>query len=348
MTAGPFQSYTAPASYPPAPVGAGLAAAGFPLGKKAKTAIRWRKMTEFMTIGYESMGRTFSYLGFVPLSLFIGEICLGWFALTRHDAITYFLSGAKRNRAVELIRYSFLAFILFGVVSLFNGFLNRQGGFAALQNFAFNYYAFYLIIGLWTALKNPPFLKRFAIIFGWFHAIYGTAYVLFLNRLPWYIPGTAMVQWFGQPNGAGVAILFLLSYERRFSKIFWPCILNLFVMFGVQVRSEWVGFIIAFLAWSILSKKMSQFMGFISVLVLLGAMGMFFNFKMEGISNRGGEVSVNGVIGRMIAPFNLQLASHFVDDPESLGGTARWREEWWHQIWLSINHGDQRTFLIGH
>ena len=93
---------------------------------------------------------------------------------------------------------------------------------------------------------------------------------------------------------------------------------------------------------------MSQFIGFVSVAALICVIGLVFNLKMEGIAGRGGEVSVQGVVGRMIAPFDPALASKFVDDPESLGGTKKWREDWWEQIWLSINHGDEKTFLFGH
>ena len=317
-------------------------------GKAARRASQWRKLVVFLTIGYYSMGRSFSYIGIIPASIFIGEIVLAWFALTRQDAIAFFFAGARRNRSVELIRATLLLFFGYGILTLVNGLLRHQNPFAAAQNLAFNYYAFYLIIGVWVAVKNPPFMKTLAISFGWFHAIYGTAYVLLFQRFDWYVPGTPMVQWFGQPNGAAVAILLMLSYERRFRRIFWPMMLNLFVMLAVQVRSEWIGFVIAFIVWSVLAKKISQFVGFVGVTVLLCAVALFFNLHMEGIANRGGEVSVQGVVGRMIAPFDATLAAKFVDDPESLGGTAKWRQEWWNQIWLSINHGDQKTFLFGH
>ena len=92
------------------------------------------------------------------------------------------------------------------------------------------------------------------------------------------------------------------------------------------MRSEWTGFLIAFLVWSVLAKKMSQFVGFVSVTTLLCAVALFFNLHMDGIAGRGGEVSVQGVVGRMIAPFDPTLAAKFVDDPESLGGTKKWRE----------------------
>ena len=185
-------------------------------GKAAKRASNWRKLVVFLTIGYYSMGRSFSYIGIIPASIFIGELVLAWFALTRQDAIAFFFAGARRNRAVEIIRAAMLLFLGYGVVTLFNGLLRHQNPFAAAQNFAYNYYAFYLIIGLWVAVKNPPFIKKLAITFGWFHAIYGTLYVVLLNRFDWFVPGTQMVQVFGQPNGAAVAILILLSYERRF------------------------------------------------------------------------------------------------------------------------------------
>jgi O-antigen ligase len=69
---------------------------------------------------------------------------------------------------------------------------------------------------------------------------------------------------------------------------------------------------------------------------------------MQGVSGRGGEISVQGVVGRMLSPFDPALASKYVDDAESLGGTAEWRQKWWREIWNSINHTDSTHFFFGH
>jgi len=309
---------------------------------------RWALLIQILIVGYSSLGRVFAYIGLFPINLFIGEMTLGWFAITRQDAVSFFFVGAKRNRAVELLRYSILIFVGYGVVSILLGHFNQQPISVAAQNFAFNYYVTYLIVGTWVALKNPPFMHQLALGLAWFHGVYGTLWVIILNRIDWFIPGTMNVQIFGQPSAAAVSILMLLSYERRFERVVIPCLLNLFVMMGVQVRAEWVGFMLGFVVWSTLSKKLSHFVSFVLVAVVLISLGLFFNVRLPGTAGRGGEVSVQGVVGRFLAPFDPDLASKYVEGASGLGGTAKWREDWWHNIWQSVNKTDERTFLLGH
>ena len=61
----------------------------------------------------------------------------------------------------------------------------------------------------------------------------------------------------------------------------------MFTMAGVQVRSEWLGFAVAFAVWSFLAKKMSRFFAIIGMTVLLTAIGLFFDLRMEGALDAG-------------------------------------------------------------
>src|SRR5262245_52062522 len=191
-----------------------------------RTADRWRKVAQTLVIGYSAMGRTFAYIGIAPAKIFISEIFLGWFLLTRQDAINFFIRGRKRSLAIDLLRLSMIGFLLYGFFSLTRGYLREQPILPAVQNLAFNYYSLYLIIGLWIALQNPPFLRKLALWLGWFHGVYGAIWIVLLNRIEIPMPGAGDISIFGQPCGAAVSIIALLSYEPRFRKIWLPVLLN--------------------------------------------------------------------------------------------------------------------------
>ncbi len=54
------------------------------------------------------------------------------------------------------------------------------------------------------------------------------------------------------------------------------------------------------------------------------------------------------MFGRVVAPFDEDLAGQFVDPDQlqSFSGTARWRSVWWEGIWRSV-HETERTTLFG-
>lgn len=301
-----------------------------------------------MVIGYSTAGRTFAYIGVWQLKIFLGEIVLGIFLWKRHRAIDWFFVRARRNRYVEALRAALIIFLLYGVVSVLVGYFNQPANMLqAFQNFAYNYYSLYLIIGAWIAANYWLDMRKTAMLFGWIHGIYGTAWVLILNKLSTDIPGTPGVELFGQPTGAAVALIAMLAYEPRIGKMWFPALLNFFVMAGVQVRSEWFGFILAFLAWSVLARQLSRLASVLGIVIVLVGLGLFFDVRLPGTAGRGGEVSVQGIFGRMLAPFDPHLAAKYVDDAEGLGGTADWRKKWWEAIWINNNSGPAYRRFLG-
>jgi hypothetical protein len=300
-----------------------------------------------LVIGYSTAGRTFAYIGVWQLKIFLGELVLGVFLWRKYKAFDWFFVRARRSRYVEMLRTALIIFMFYGVISLLLGYYNQpQHMLAAFQNFAYNYYALYLVIGAWIAANYRLDMPKMAMIFGWVHGIYGAAWVLFLNKISFEIPGTPGVDLFGQPTGAAIALTMMIAFEPRISKILFPSLLNLFVMAGVQVRSEWLGFMVAFAVWSVLARKFSRFAIIIGIVVTLVAVGLFFDVRLPGTAGRGGEVSVQGIVGRLLAPFDPHLAAKYVDDAEGLGGTADWRKKWWEAIWINNNSGPAiRRFL---
>jgi hypothetical protein len=303
-----------------------------------------------MTIGYLAIGHAFTYIGIVPLNLYIGELVLGWFMLTRQDGIRLGLTSKNKYTAVELVRFSFVLFMIYGVVCVINGFVRQLPPFAILQCTAFNYYAIYLFVGIWVAVNNAPFLKEWAMGLAWVQGIYGVAWVLYLNRLDYHMQGLEWVPLFSQPCGEAVAILALLCFEPRFTRVALLMLMNLFVLLGVQVRAEWVGFIVAASVWAVLSKRIGQFCAFLGIVACLLFIGLVFDIRLPGASGRGGEISVQGVVGRSLATVDPSAASKYLDitDSESVNGTVKWREDWWHAILLSINKGDAAMYFLGH
>ncbi|CAN5709265.1 hypothetical protein BH09PLA1_BH09PLA1_20450 [soil metagenome] len=300
-----------------------------------------------MVIGYSTAGRTFAYIGVWQLKIFLGEVVLAVFLWRKNRAFDWFFVRARRNRYVEVLRAALIIFILYGVVSILVGYYNQpKNMLQAFQNFAFNYYSLYLVIGVWIAANYRLDMRKTAMIFGWVHGLYGAAWVLILNKFSIEMPGTPGVELFGQPTGAAIALIAMIAFEPRIAKIAFPALLNLFVMAGVQVRSEWMGFIVAFAAWSVLARKFSRFAIIVGIVAMLVGVGLFFDVRLPGTAGRGGEVSVQGIVGRLIAPFDPHLAAKYVDDAEGLGGTADWRKKWWEAIWKNNNEGPAiRRFL---
>ena len=311
--------------------------------------MNWLRITQVLVIGYSAASRTFAYLGIAQLKIFLGEVVLGWFLLRKQRAFGWFLLSPPKSPYVEMLRISLVAFVLYGLVSLLLGhFNNPHNTLQAFQNFAFNYYALYLVIGIWVGARYRLQMPKFAMAFGWIHGVYGTLWILLLNRLPLELPGSGGVDLFGQPTGAAAAVLMLFAYERRLGRIALPALLNIFVMVGVQVRAEWLGFLVGVCVWAFLARRMSQLVAMGMLGAMLLAIGLFFDVRFQGVSGRGGEVSVQGVVGRMLAPFDPHLAGKFVEDAEGLGGTAEWRQKWWREIWMTVNEGPPVILLFGH
>ena len=313
-----------------------------------KSRHRWSGVIQLLVIGYSALGRSFAYLGIPPAKVFLGEIFLGWFMTVHMRTVERVIRFANRARAMQWLRLAVGLFLFWGLVCIVYGFIVRRPPIAILMNFAFNYYALYLIIGLAVALSGQNIMPTLARRLGWIHGIYGVVYVAGLHNVYLPIPGTGGVNLFAQPNGSAFAVLALLQYEPKLARAWFPILLNLAVMGAVQVRAEWLGFMAGFALWSVLAGRVRQLLlAGVAVLTLI-VVGLIFDIRVEGISGRGGEISVQGIVGRALAPIDPSLAGKYVDNAEDLGGTVDWRTRWWTAIWASINHGSDVEFFFGH
>ncbi len=78
----------------------------------------WAGAVGFTTLGYLSMTRSFAYFGVRALNLFIGEIVLGLFLLTRTKDILGKWAGALMTKAqLSQFSWAYYLFLGYGIVA---------------------------------------------------------------------------------------------------------------------------------------------------------------------------------------------------------------------------------------
>jgi hypothetical protein len=309
---------------------------------------RWAKVAGFLLLGYLSMSRSFAYLGLPPLKVFIGELVLGAFLLLHlRTSLGTWIAALTKPTVLSGVAWALFLFFGYGVFQLLRGMLLGHPPFSALQNLVFNWYPLFLFMGLWVGGQQPGFLAAFIRLLAWGNGLYGIAYLLLLNSLRWMIPGSPDVPLFGQPGGSAVALVGLLVFEPRLIQI-WPLLLlNSFVMFGLQVRGEWLGCLVAFMLWGGLTKQLSRVGRWaMTVVILLGIM-YAADITLPGVVGRGGNISVQEMLGRALAPLNEELAAQYTERADSYAGTILWRTTWWWAIWDAV-HADPIRTVVGH
>lgn len=311
----------------------------------------WPRIVTVLLLGYMCMGRSFSYLGIPPLYIFVAEVVLAWFLVfgPRIGIARWPWSAMRLPRLKNLNRLLYLL-LAYGAIQIVHGIYAGYPPLTAMRDFAFDYYPLYFFLGLWAGLRQPQGLPGFFRIFAWANGIYGTAYVLFLNRLSWTIPGVsqqvAPVPVFGLPEYSCIALLGLLAFEKSLRRA-WPLLLlNGFVLLGMQVRAEWLAFAVGLgiWAWRTGNLKRAAWGGAV-VVVMLG----FFtvtNFSLAGPEGRGGgSISAGGLVGRALAPVSADLAANYTAHYQTDVDTTLFRTLWWAAIWQAVHERASRALL---
>jgi hypothetical protein len=209
-------------------------------------------------------------------------------------------------------------------------------------------------LGIWAGLRDGEFFVRAIRVLARWGACYGVLWILFLNQLPWTVPGTdGRVLLFMDPQGgAMVALLGLLAFEPQLRKVWHLLLLNSFVLLGVQGRSEWLGLAIGALVFAFVMRKMRQLAEAATVLVLLLGIMFVTGLTLPSPTGRGegagASFSANSVLARIIAPFNENLAGDLapVADVNFATSTTEWRLVWWANLWAEV-HSKLSAELIG-
>jgi len=308
---------------------------------------RWPGVFIVVSVGYLAMSRSFAHVGIPQLSLYVGEMAIGAFILSQPRSVFDRWIGAL-SKPGPLFGFAvmFALSLMYGVFQLAHGIAKEYPIGVALQSFAFHYYPICFFVGLWAAGKQPFTLRRLIRAAAWVNGIYGLAYLVMLGNFPISMPGAPDVSLFGQPAGSAVAVLGLLCMEPRPLRVMPLLILNLFVMLGLQVRAEFVGFGLGLVLWVGLTRQFGRFLMGCGVVAALLVVGLVADFRMPAPYTRGGEISSADIIGRVLAPVAPDLAAEYTPNVRMNAGTAEWRLNWWRAIWEVVNRSTE-SMLFG-
>jgi hypothetical protein len=306
----------------------------------------WVKSVGALLVGLACLGKSFAYLGVPSARLFIGDMFLGLSILSRPRAVLgRWFHGLVTPGPLNHYAWMLLLLMQYGVIEALRGFSKGHDQLVVLQELVFNIYPLYLFLGIEVGVRNPAFLRKLVRVLSWSTGVYGIAYILVLSRLDIFIPGTR-IPVFGQ-TGGGFAIVALLCIERRLLPVCVPLCLNAFVMLGMQVRAEWLGFFVGLTIWGVSTGRWKRLLTTFFLITTLLGIGYMSDFSIPSPRGRGGVISTRAIIGRMISGIDPELAAQFSDQASSSAGTLSWRRNWWQAIWTS-SHQDLETAAIGH
>lgn len=308
----------------------------------------WARLVFFMMLG-SFFGRAFYYLGFPPAKIFIGDIVLFLFCLLRPRALCdRWMSALTTGGAFGPLAWSLLLSILYGIFEVLYGVFSGYSPLTALQNLVFNIYPVYFFLGLWIGTEHPTLYRKVIRCYAWMLAIYGPAYLLFLDHhLKITMPGSD-VPVFSQAGGGLFIILSLLALERKPSRYWLPMVIGAFMSLAIQEREEWVSAAVAFTIWGLLERKMKKVLAVGALVFVLLLVGFIADVDLPGPAERGGRISSSEIAARGLAAIDPQLAQEYTSS-KNIGmyaGTVSWRTRWWKAIWSSVHESLPKT-LIG-
>jgi hypothetical protein len=307
----------------------------------------WSKWVLFMLVGLSLTGRSFSYLGIPPAKLFIGDITLGAFILLRPRQIfDPWIKALTKGGPLGPLAWVLLISISYGIFQVIRGVLLGFSPLTAMQNLVFNVYPLYLFLGIWLGKRRPELLLRFVQVFAVLFCIYAPAYLLYLNTIWVFMPGSDGVNVFGQANGGGFIILSLLCFDPKPGR-WWPVMTVAAACFlAAQVRAEWLGMAVATLIWGVLSKKVTRVAMIGAGIAVLLALGALLDVNLPSPMERGGAISSTEIVARGLAAVSPDLARDLTgsSNVNQYSGTIKWRKDWWHAIWA--NSQDNYTNLL--
>jgi O-Antigen ligase len=317
----------------------------------------WPTVASVLVIGYLAVSRAFAYLGVPAWHLFIGEVVLALFFLAGPKlGEKPWVWAALKMPILKRLWTWYALFLGYGILHVVYGIKQGYPPLVAARDLAFNYYPLYFLLGLWVGVMRPDGLPRLIRAFAWFNGLYGLLFILFLNRAEWFVPGVSeeieAVPIFGQPIYSFVALLGLLVYERSLWRSWYLCVLNGFVMLGMQIRTEWIAFAVGVVTWCIVTRQAKRALQAGVVLACLLAVMYIADFKIRSPEGRtDADISVKQFVDRAIAPFRAdvqdQASAAGIGNVDPQEATFVFRTAWWFAIWNSVN-SDLVTALWGH
>jgi hypothetical protein len=312
--------------------------ASLPLGSADRATVRWGDaLVVFMLLGYLTMRKSFAYLGVPPL--YIGELGLATFLLAYPGSIVrHWLSSLYRRQTLSPVAWSLYIFAAYGAAQFIRGLSSGHQLKIVVEEMVFYAYPLFLFVGAWAGIRHPHLLQKTLRVLAWVCGIYGLAFVAYFGRTqgPWF--DEQVVPIFGQPAGAGVALLGLVAFQPQVLRVIVPLVLNAVVLLGMGERSGWLGFLTGLSIWGVLSGKVLQMIKAMAAIAALVALGLFTSFANPTQSDYFAySLSARDVVGSAVAPFSPELAAKLSDNAGTYTATVSWRTQWWQEIWKQVH-----------
>jgi len=309
----------------------------------------WSKWVLFLLVGLSLTGRSFSYLGIPPAKLFIGDLTLAAFIFLRpRQLFDPWIKALTKGGGLGPLAWILLISIAYGIFQVIRGVLLGFAPIIAVENLVFNVYPLYLFLGLWLGKRRPELLLRFVQVFAVLFCIYAPAYLLILHTIMVKMPGSDGVNVFGQAAGGGFIILSLLCLDPKPGR-WWPAMaVAAAALLAVQVRSEWLGMIVATMIWGVLSRKMTRVAWIGAGIFAVLAVGALADVNLPSPGERGGKISSTEIVARGVAAVSPDMARDLTgsENVNFYSGTIKWRKMWWHAIWVNSQE-NYTNLLIG-
>jgi hypothetical protein len=306
----------------------------------------WPSLVWLLVAGYLVLGRSFAYLGWPAQHLFIGELSLALFAVTRPRALFGRWAGAILNSTpLAPLGWSLIFFIGYGGFELLRGIAAGNPPTRALQTFVFCVYPLYVFLGVMVGLKRPELLSRLLGVLAWVGGAYGLVYVAWLNRLDWSLPWAADVPVLSFGGVDSVALVALISSTLPLAVSWVPLLANAAVLFAILLRSRWLGVMVAVTVVAGLRGKLVRVLALAVAAAMVLALAVLLDFEMPAPVGRGGTLSAREVVARSVAVVDPAGAAALGTETQGSAATITWRFDLWRAVWNDVHHSPGRALL---
>jgi hypothetical protein len=304
------------------------------------------RLALFFLIGYLVSGRAFSQIGIPSLNIYLGELLLVVsFALpaTRATFLSA-LHGLFAPFRLHVLLWAMVVFLGYGLFELARAVFFGQNLLQSLKISAFNYQILFILVGIALGALYPGSLYTLTRILPIVNVVYQLIFNVLFSGANIHLPlsGAEDSSW-GMATIAVIALM--LCYEERPIRNHRALLLcaNVFFLLYQQVRGDWLAVLVAVALWAVLTRRLRGLIAMTALGVLLMLVLSAARVNLGASSERGGNVTLSGVVARAIAPFDSALAEQLSPDlADSFAGTAEWRTTWWHGIWRGVNEEESR------
>jgi hypothetical protein len=297
-----------------------------------------------LLVGNLTLGRSFAHIGVPPV--YVDELSLALFLLARIGSWpAEWLGAMMRPGPLTALTWLITLSGIYGLIQCARGIDAGYDRKAALQDLLFHFYPLFVFVGLWVGASHRDFMVRLLPPLAWVHGIYGIAYMTVLHNIGSDNLDPGEASWFGDPIGSAIILIGLLSLELPLRRVWLPALLNLGVLLALQVRAEFLAFVVGFVLWSCLSRHLLRALGIVMVCLTLFLIAAALDVRIASPGTRGGEISARALIGKVLAPVAPETAKTYKRDADDDADTAAWRTGWWRAIWDMVHRTPEHALF---